>query len=129
MGIATSGLIRAEGNAVASVVTGDTIVIQRYQSNANGAYWVPYESTVDEIAKFTTGGTLSVRALGTATLNGSGTVSVSMASITAAALVFVTMQGTESNALSVVVTASTGFVIDSSDTTDDAVVNYIVYDV
>lgn len=126
MGIAVSGIIRAEGNTVASVLTGDRIVIQRYQSNNNGSYWVPYESTVGEIASFTSGGK-SILAIGQATLNGSGTVTVALPAITAGALVFATENNATAAAISVVVTASTGFVLHSSNGSDASVVNYIVY--
>ncbi len=129
MGIATTGIIRAEGQAVSSLQTGDKFVIQRLGTTPTNSYYQPLEATVDEIATFSSGGTLRVRALSTATLNGSGTVAVSMPSITAAALVFVTVQGAEAQSLAVAVTASTGFTITSSDVTADEVVNYIVYDV
>ncbi len=129
MGMASSGIIRAEGQAAASVLTGDKFVIQRYAVVTGESFYTPLEATVDELATFVAGGTLRVRALGTATLNGSGTVAVAMASITAAALVFVTVQGAEPQALSVAVNASTGFTIDSADGSADEVVNYIVYDV
>ena len=128
MGIATSGLIRAEGNAVTSVLTGDKFVIQRLGTGTGQAYYSPLEATVDEVATFVSGGTLRVRALGHATLSG-GTIAVTMASITAAALVFVTEQGTGALAVSVAVTASTGFTLTSSSNADTAIVNYIVYDV
>ncbi len=129
MGMAVSGVVRAEGNSAASVLTGDKFVIQRYAASAGESFYTPLEATMGEVATFVAGGTLRVRALGHATFNGSGTVSVAMSSITAAALVFATAQGTGAPGVSAVVTASTGFVLDSSNGSDSSVVNYIVYDV
>lgn len=129
MGMATSGIIRAEGQAAASVLTGDKFVIQRYAVVTGESFYTPLEATVDELATFVAGGTLRVRALGTATFNGSGSIAVAMASITAAALVFATEHGTGAAGVSATVTASTGFTLTSSNGSDASVVNYIVYDV
>lgn len=129
MGISTSGIIRAEGQAASSILTGDKFVIQRLGTTVTNAYYQPLEATVDELATFVGGGTLRIRALGTATFNGSGSIAVTMASITAAALVFATEHGTGAAAVSATVTASTGFTLTSSNSSDASVVNYIVYDV
>ena len=125
MGIATSGLIRAEGNATTFVLPTDLFVIQRYQSNNNGTYYVPYEASVSDLF----GGVgFAVTGLGTATFNGSGSIAVAMATITAGALVFATEHGTGAAGVSVAVTAGTGFTLTSSNSSDASVVNYIVYD-
>ena len=127
--MAVSGVVRAEGASATSVVTGDKFVVQRYQSNANGAYWTPLEATVDELAMFAAGSaTLKAVALGTATL-AAGTVTVTLATITAAALVFATEQGTGALAISVTVSAGASFTLTSSSNADTSIVNYIVYDV
>lgn len=125
MGMATSGIIRAEGNTTTQVLTGDRVVIQRYESNNNGAYWVPLEATVDEISAFTSGGA-TVLAIGQATLT-AGAATVVLATITAGSLVFLTENNASPNGVSVVVTAGTGFVIHSASGSDTSVVNYIVY--
>lgn len=129
MGMASMGLARAEAENAIAVQSGDKILIQRLGSTPTNAYYQPLEITSDELATFVGGGTLRIRALGTATFNGSGSIAVTMASITAAALVFATEHGTGAAAVSATVTASTGFTLTSSNSSDASVVNYIVYDV
>ncbi len=128
MGMASTGIIRAEGNSASSILDNDKFVIQRYGAAATEAFYTPLEATVDEMATYVSGGTLRVRALGQATLS-SGTVTVTMATITAAAVIFLTPNDATPGALGVVVTASTNFAIHSSNGSDASVVNYIVYDV
>ncbi len=124
MGIATSGLIRAEGNTTNAVLTGDRIVIQRYLSNNNGSYWTPFEATAGEIAAFALGG-VSVLAVGQATLI-AGVATVVLPTITGASLVLLTENSATPNAVGAVVTPATGFVIHSASGADTSVVNYIV---
>ena len=124
--MATSGLIRAEGETTAAVLTGDRVVIQRYTTFTNtNNYWEPLEATVDEIAAFAFGG-LVVLGSGNATL-AAGTVAVALPAITAGSLVFVTENSATPSALGVVITPGTGFAIHSSSGADTSVVSYIVY--
>lgn len=125
MGIATSGIIRAEGNTTASVLPTDRVVIQRYQSNNNGAYWVPYEATVGEIGLATLGG-VTVQAIGSTTL-AAGTATVALPAIAAGSLIFLTEANATPNALGYVITPGTGFVIHSASGADTSSVSYIVY--
>lgn len=119
------GVIRAEGNSVDAVVSGDKFVIQRFTSyTGTNNVWVPYEATVDEVASFAFGGR-PVLAVGRATLV-AGTVTVALTTITAASLVFLTTNDATPNAVGVTVTAGTGFTITSASGADTSVVNYIV---
>lgn len=125
MGMATSGLVRAEGNVTASVLPGDRFVVQRLGTGVTNSYWSPLEATVSELFG---GSGLIVTATGSATLVG-GTVSVAMASISASAIVLLTEQSATPLAVGAVVTAGTGFTITSTSNTDTSVVCYLVLDV
>jgi hypothetical protein len=125
LGISTSGIIRAEGNHVTSVLPTDEFVIQRLGTGVTNSYFSPYIATVSELFG---GSGLIVTATGSATLVG-GTVSVAMASISASAIVLLTEQSATPLAVGAVVTAGTGFTITSTSNTDTSVVAYQVLDV
>lgn len=125
MGIASCGIIRAEGTATNSVVTGDKVVVQRYTSYTNqNNYYQPLEATVDEIASFSLAGS-TFKAAGRATLV-AGAVTVALASVTASSVIVATPIDATPNALGITINAGVGFTITSASGTDTSVVSYIV---
>jgi len=125
MGMAVSGIIRAEGQSASSVQSGDKVVIQRLTNYTNqNNYFQPLEATVDQVASYTLAGSTFVAA-GRATL-AAGTVTVANTAITANSIVVATPIDATPNALGVTLNAGVGFTITSASGADTSVVSYIV---
>ena len=125
MGMATSGIIRAEGQTATSVQSGDKFVVQRLTNFTNqNNYFQPLEATVDQVASYALAGSTFVAA-GRATLV-AGTVTVANTAITANSIVVATPIDATPNALGVTLNAGVGFTITSASGADTSVVSYIV---
>lgn len=126
MGIASMGIVRAEGQTTASVQSGDRVVVQRFTNfSAQNNFWEPKEATVDELASFVNGG-VSMLGIGHATLV-AGVATVALPAIAAGSVVLLSEANATPEALGYVVTAGTGFVIHSASNADTSVVSYVVY--
>lgn len=125
MGMATSGIIRAEGQTASSVQSGDKVVIQRLTNYTNqNNYFQPLEATVNQVASYTLAGSTFVAA-GRATLV-AGAVTIANTSITANSIVVATPIDATPNALGITLNAGVGFTITSASNADTSVVSYIV---
>lgn len=125
MGMATSGIIRAEGQSASSVQSGDKFVVQRLTTFTNqNNYFQPLEATVDQVANFALAGS-TFKAAGRATLVG-GTVTVPLTSVTANSVIIATPIDATPNALGITINAGVGFTITSASGADTSVVSYIV---
>lgn len=133
MGMASVGIVRAEGQVVTTTASTDLVLLQRRDSTT-GQY-SPGMITTSNLILTTVGAGLSIVSganarIGTSTLV-AGTVTVANTSITANTRIFLTVQslGTVTAAKAVSVTAKSNgvsFTITSEDNTDTSVVAWLL---